>query len=894
MVEEIEKIGNEISITIDGRNINCTPGTSILDAASENGIKIPTLCHHPHLKPIGACRLCLVEDEKSGRIMASCVTPASPDMTILTDSPTIKRYRTNIISLMIANHPESCILCNQGNRCELRRIAAELGVGEIGLYPMPHYIGLEEANPFIIRDLSKCILCGKCIRSDHELVAVGAIEYNLRGFRSRPSTVHEAPLEQSSCTFCGTCVSMCPTGALLAKNTQHVGSPQIESSTICGFCGVGCSLVMGSVDGLVMDVNPSHQDDTVNRSTLCVRGHFAHDFLNVSERLTVPLIRKEGELSPTTWDEALEVIAERLLSIKKQNGPQSLGFLGSSKCTVEENYLFQKMARVIAGTNNVDNGSYCSGRTMISHIDERLDGGARVNPLDGLEKAEIIFVIGANPTQSAPVVAYSIKRATRQKGVPLIVADPRKTDLTPFSSLWLPLATQSDCELIQGIAALLFKRKSYDIDFINRFTEGFDSYRSSLSSIDLERVYRVTGLDNETMERAVDLIEGRKMAFVVGQGILQQRYGTYSMDALLNLALMTGSLGGDGKGLYLLSKENNQFGAWDMGAVPDYLPGGQSVQNDSIRKYWEQHWEVNLSPDPGLNTVRMIEEAEKGNMRALYIMGENPLRSLPQPERINKALSKLELLVVQDILTNETVDIADVVLPGAAFSEKDGSFTNLEGRVQCFEPVVSPPGEAKTDWEILDLLFTSMGSSRAYSSLQKIREEISQLVPMYRDLEHHEEAFWIRETSKRRLFHPSGEGDPIPFAPVISTEERRGDESYPFKAILGSLRYHLGSGTRTGYSARIKDFALRGGAEISPEDGVRLNLKDGDKIKISSPHGTISREVALTEDLSPGIIFIPIAFQNNDARHLVELSQIGEMDSSGSKECFVKIEKMEG
>jgi formate dehydrogenase alpha subunit len=684
---------------------------------------------------------------------------------------------------------------------------------------------------------------------------------------------------------------MCPTGALLAKNTHHVGSPQKESSTICGFCGVGCSLVMGSVDGLVMDVNPSHRDDKVNRSTLCVRGHFAHDFLNVSERLTAPLIRKEGELSPSTWDEALEVIAERLLSIKKQNGPQSLGFLGSSKCTLEENYLFQKMARVIAGTNNVDNGSYSSGRTIISHINERFDGGARVNPLDGLEKAEIIFVIGANPTQSAPVVGYSIKRATRHMGIPLIVADPRNTDLTPFSSLWLHLATQSDCELIQAVSALLFKRNSYDIDFVNRFTEGFDGYRNSLSSIDLERAYRVTGLDKETMERAVDLIEGRKMALVVGQGVLQQRYSTNTMDALLNLALLTGSLGGDGKGLYLLSKENNQFGAWDMGAVPDYLPGGQSVQNDSIRNHWEQHWEVKLSPDPGLNMVRMIEEAEKGNMRALYIMGENPLRTLPQPDRVKKALSELELLVVQDILANETVEIADVVLPGAAFSEKGGSFTNLEGRVQCFEPVVSPPGEAKPDWEILDLLFTSMGSSKAYSSLQKIREEISRLVPMYRDLEHHEEAFWIRQTSKRRLFHPSGEGDPIPFAPVISTEERRGDESYPFKAILGSLRYHLGSGTRTAYSARIKDFALRGDAEISPEDAVRLNLKDGDKVKISSPHGTISREVALTKDVSPGMIFIPMAFQNNDARHLVELSQIGEGDSSGSKECFVKIEK---
>ena len=358
----------ELSLTINGKTISCPQGMSILNAALENGIKIPTLCHHPHLEPVGTCRLCIVEDEKSGRIMASCVTPVSPNMAIQTDSPIIKRHRRNIIRLMMANHPESCIVCSQGNRCELRQIAAELGVGQIDLYPMPYYTGLEEANPFIIRDLSKCILCGRCIRACNELVVVGAIDYNLRGFKSRPATVHEMPLEKSSCTFCGTCVSLCPTGALSMKNTRYVGSPQKESSTICGFCGVGCSLAMGSVDGQIIEVNPSHQEDTVNLSTLCVRGHFTHDFLNVSERLIRPLIRTDGELTPAPWNEALEVVARGLISIKKKNGPQSLAFLGSSKCTIEENYLFQKIARVVVGTNNVDNGSYGSGRTICSCI----------------------------------------------------------------------------------------------------------------------------------------------------------------------------------------------------------------------------------------------------------------------------------------------------------------------------------------------------------------------------------------------------------------------------------------------------------------------------------------------------------------------------------------------
>ena len=884
----------EISLTINGKNISCPSGTSILNAALENGIKIPTLCHHPHLEPVGACRLCLVEDEKTGRIMASCVTPASPNMVVQTDTPILKKHRINIIRLMMANHPESCIVCSQGNRCELRQIAAELGVGQIELYPMPHYTGLEEANPFIIRDLSKCILCGKCIRADHELVVVGAIDYNLRGFKSRPATVHEMPLEKSSCTFCGTCVSLCPTGALSIKNTRYVGSPQNESSTICGFCSVGCSLVMGSVDNKIVEVNPSHKEDTVNRSTLCVRGHFAHDFLNVSERLTSPLIRRDGDLSPATWDEALVVVAKELISIKKKNGPQSLAFLGSSKCSVEENYLFQKMARVIFGTNNVDNCSYGSSKAVINLINEKLNDGGRIKPLAGLEEAEVIFVIGADSTQSVPVVSYSLKRASMIEGIPLIVADPRKTDLVSFSSLWLPLAPHSDSAMINALAAILYKRRSYDIDFINRVTEGFDLYSDGLSSVDLKKMSRYTGLNIELMEKAADLIEGKKIAFVIGHGIMQQRYGALAMDALLNLTLMTGSLGDDGQGLYLLARENNQMGAWDMGAAPDFLPGRQPIYNDIIRKHWEQNWEVKLSPDPGLNIIRMVEEAEKHSLKALYIMGENPLRSLPQPERISDALNNLELLIVQDILTNETTQLADVVLPGAAFSEKGGTFTNLEGKIQSFEPVVSPPGEAKSDWKILDLLFAKIGYSKKYSSLKDIRTEISSLVPMYSELGRNRGETWIKETGNLRPFHPDGGGEPIHFSPVITPEDERSDKDYPFTAILGSLRYHLGSGTRTGYSDRIKDFGLKGETEISPEDGARLNLKEGDKVKISSPYGSIVREMTLKKDLRPGLIFIPTAFHNNDVRQLIELTQLGEADSPGWKECQVKVEKIEG
>lgn len=878
-----------ITLTINGKSIRCPGGTTVLEAANQNGIKIPRLCYHPDLKPAGACRLCLVEDEKTGRLMASCVMPVSQNMAILTDSPRVKKHRRNVIRLMMAEHPESCLVCSKGNRCRLRQIAGELGVGETGLYHMSHYRGFEEANPFIIRDINKCILCGKCIRADMELVVVGAIDYNYRGFNSRPATLHELPLENSTCTFCGTCVSMCPTGALMPKNSQYVGTPQRESSTICGFCGVGCSLDMGSIDGQVVEVNPSCKKDSVNRSALCIRGHFAHDFLNVKERLTHPMIRRQGEWVKVPWDEALDYVAERLAGIKKEFGPQSIGFLGSSKCTNEENYLFQKIARVILGTNNIDNGGYLNGSTIVGLLNERTAGGWRVSPLDTLECAESIVVLGADPTHSLPVVGYYLKRAAK-KGIPLIVADPRKTELARFSSVWLPVIPNKDVELIDCLAALLWKKFAHDSNFIQRFTRGITPYTDGLSSFNVQRLCVDSGPDMDSFERAACLLAGKKIAFLIGGGILQQRNGSHAIQALINLSLMTGSLGHKKGGIYVLAKENNQMGAADMGALPDCLPGDRPIRSDAERKLWEKRWNAKISPDPGLNLVRMIQESESGNLKALFIMGENPLRSLPQKERVRTALEKLDFLVVQDILATETYEMAHAVLPGAAFSEKGGSFTNLEGRIQSFLPAAAPPGEARPDWKILSLLYERMGTSGGYSSLEKIRGEIRRLIPMYEQLGQDGGVSWVKHTSHLGLFHPEGKGDPIRFSPVIPVEDGRPDDVYNCNAILGSQRYHLGCGTRTSYSARIRQFDLKGEVEISHEDASAYHLKDGDTIKISSPSGSIVREVKINKGLVPGFIFVPIAFHNNDVMNLIELGQWGEVGFCGLNECRVRIE----
>jgi formate dehydrogenase alpha subunit len=883
-----------IALTIDGRKIICPAGTSILEAAEQNDIRIPKLCHHPDLKPFGACRMCLVEDKKTGRLMASCVTPAAPEMVVQTTNERITQHRRNIARLMIAEHPESCIVCSKGNRCQLRWVAARLGVGETDLYHMPNYKPYEEANPFIIRDLSKCILCGKCIRADHELVAVGAIDYNLRGFSSRPATAHELGLEQSSCTFCGTCVSMCPTGALSAKNSQYVGSPEKEAVSICGFCSVGCSLAMGAAGERIVDVNPAQLPGSVNKATLCVRGHFAHDFLNSPQRLISPLGRKIGEtetdqLVPLTWDDALGRISKRLLEIKSENGPQSIAFLGSSKCSNEENYLFGKIARSIIGTNNIDNGGYIYGQPLLKVLDEKTAGGYRLSRLADLEKAEAILVLGADPNHSVPVVSYYLKKAAR-KGIPLILADPRRTELAAFASIWLAIRPQSDLELINGLAALLHEHKAYDSSFVDRYTEGFSLFRYGLSSLDMDRISSLTNLDTTAINETVSLLKQKKVAIVIGHGIIQQQNALHTLGAILNLALMTGSLGSTGAGLFVLARESNQSGAIDMGSAPDCLPGRQPLDDEAARKNWETLWKTNISPDPGLNLVRMIEAAEKGSLKALYIMGENPLRALPESERVRKALAKLEFLVVQDILNNETARVADVVLPGAAISEKQGSITNLEGRIQTFHPVVSPPGKARPDWQILDLLAAELSGSDAYGSIEKVRDEIRQLVPAYGSLNGQNQG-WLQPTNGLALYKAQGADDLISFYPVVSTEDEPDDRNYPLIAIIGSLRYQLGSGTRTHASGRIQGFDLAGQVEISLQDSAALDLKDDDTVTVTSASGSVTREIRIDQSLGAGQIFVPTGYNGNDAMNLLALSDITQPGSPGWKTVRVKIKK---
>jgi len=885
-----ERKVDTIKLTIDDREVIAEKGATVLEVALNAGIYIPTLCYDPDLKPYGGCRLCVVEIEGMRGLVGSCTTPATDGMVVHTETERVNRSRRITMELITANHHGDCLTCAKNQDCELLKIARYLGIEQEHidrLRKSTQVLPMDKSHPAFIRDPNKCILCAKCVRACHEIAVVGAIDLAFRGNSARVATFGDKPIVESICKSCGECVARCPTGALVPKWEKP---PAKEVKTICPYCGVGCSLYLGVLDNKIVSVR-GDSEGPANKGSLCVKGRWGYDFISHPERLTTPLIRIPGTTRATghngkvheifreaSWDEALELVANKLLELKEDHGADSITALSSAKCTNEDNYVMQKFVRAVIGTNNIDHcARLCHASTVVGGI-AAFGQGAMSNSYSDFEKTELFFVIGSNTTECHPIIGSIVKRGVKFGGAKLIVADPRSTELGEYATAKLHHKPGTDVALINGLMHVIIRDGLEDKEFIRERTEGFEDMRQLVEEYTPEVVETITGVPQADTEAAARLFGEVKSACILyGMGITQHTTGTDNVKSVANLLLLTGNIGREGTGFSPLRGQNNVQGACDMGALPNVYPGYQKVDDPAVRMKFETAWGVELSDHPGLTVTEVANAILKGDIKGLYVMGENPMLSEPHLEHMKQALEKLEFLVVQDIFLSETAWLADVVFPAAAFAEKDGSFTNTERRIQRVRQAVLPPGEAKPDWEIISVLAEKMGQPLGYHGANQITEEIASLTPIYGgvhfdrldhgglqwpcpDASHPGTSFLYHDgfARGRGKFHAV---DYIPPAEAIS-------KGYPLILTTGRVLEHWHTGTMSRRSRVLSELNPSGVVEMHPSDAAKLGLVEHDVIVVASKRGKLEAPLHITEDSPPGLVFMPFHWREAAANIL--------------------------
>jgi formate dehydrogenase alpha subunit len=913
----------EIALTIDGRTVRTQKGSTVLEAARQAGIYIPALCDHPDLSPIGSCKLCIVEIEGQNVRPTSCTTLAEEGMVVRTKTDELQEMRRNALEMILAltNHPTSCLFCDRKDECTdlrecMRKFPQAVGCkycpndGECELQDAVRYTGLERIRysttysnlpvfrePFFDRDYNLCILCSRCVRTCQEVRGEGVLVFDVNYHRQH--AIGPIKLMESDCKFCGACVDVCPTGALRARS-ERWERPDHSVVTTCPFCGVGCVMEIGVLDGHIVRIR-GKRGETPNNGQLCVKGRFGLDFVESPERLKTPLIRKDGRLVPASWDEAMALIVEKFSRFKGDR----FALLSSAKCTNEENYLAQKLSRLVMETNNVDHCARLCHASTVAALAAAFGSGAMTNSIEELKDAGCIFITGSNTTEQHPVIALKIKEAKR-RGAKIIVANPRWIELCKLADVWLRQQPGTDVPLILGMCKVILDENLVDEEFIEERCEGFEEFRSSLANVSLEGVAEIAGVDESLIKEAARVYAGSGPSSIVySMGITQHSHGTDNILSLANLAMMTGNLGKPASGINPLRGQNNVQGACDMGALPNVLPGYQAVTNGDLRKKFEDKWGKKLPEKPGLTLMEIFDAVHDEKIDCMYIIGENPRISDPDSTHVAEALEKLDFLVVQEIFLSETASLADVVLPAASFAEKDGTFTNTERRVQRVRKVLEPVGDAKPDWMIISEIGRRMGYEEefSYESPSEIMDEIASLTPSYGGMNYdriekaglqwpcpnpdHPGTPYLHKTGFTR-----GKGlfSVVDYRPSMELP----DDEYPFILTTGRILCHFHTGTMTRKVPGLNYLRNEELVEINPKDGRALGIEDGDIVEVSSRRGTVRAKAKMTEKSSEGVAFMTFHFAETPTNVLTNpaldpVAKIPEL-----KVCAVKLSKAGG
>ncbi|MDZ7759047.1 MAG: formate dehydrogenase subunit alpha [Desulfovermiculus sp.] len=894
----------EPSLSMNGRNMVFQEGETILQVAERNHVHIPVLCHMHGLVPTATCRICVVEDEKAGTLVTACSTPAREGMIVATESKRVVSSRKMTLRLLLASGNHDCLLCPANGECTLQDLAYRYQVPATAFSRQVPPYALEAVNPFILRDFAKCILCGRCVRACQEIQVNQAISIGFRGKLSKIVAAGDRPLKDSDCVFCGECVQVCPTGALLPKDARFRARPWEEQRvrTTCPYCGVGCQMYLHVKDNTIQRVT-GVEEAQPNAGSLCVKGRFGFGYVHSPERLTTPLIKENGEFREASWEEALQACAHGLLQVKDKNGPDSIGVLSSAKMTNEENYLLQKFTRTVLGTNNIDHCARLCHSSTVAGLGQIFGSGAMTNSIADIPQAEVILITGSNTTESHPVLSTKIKQAITRKGTKLIIVDPRRIPLVGFAHTWLRQNLGTDIAWINGMMHVILEEDLFDHRFVDQRTQGLEDLRRIVSSYTPEYVYQLTGIEPEALRSAARLYAQAKAASIIyTMGITQHVCGTDNVKSLANLAMLCGHMGIEGGGVNPLRGQNNVQGACDMGALPNVYSGYQPVTDQAARSKMEQAWGVSSLPaQEGLKVTQMIPKVLQSEMRAMYIVGENPALSDPDSGHVHQALADLDFLVVQDIFLTETARYAQVVLPACTFAEKGGTFTNTERRVQRVRPAIPPLGNSLPDSEIILALAARMGATWEYEGPEQVMREIATVTSQYAGIDY--------SRLKDEGLHwpccsPDDPGTPIlhceqftcglgQFQPQEFTSPAEvPDEEYPMWLTTGRILYQYHTGTMTRKSKGLNSLAPECLVEMSPKDAQNYDLQDQDQVRVISRRGAIQAKVKISLAAVPGTVFIPFHYAEAAANVLTNPQSDPVSGIPEFKACAVQLSRI--
>jgi formate dehydrogenase major subunit len=890
-----------VQFKLNGRDVEAQPGESILEAARRYGVEVPHLCYKPGYRADGNCRACMVEIKGERTLAPSCCRTPRAGMEVTTDSARARGSQRMVLELLLADMPASASDAKLAAAptspyaldSELDRWAARLQVG-VPRLPRRAQPCADLSHPAIAVNLDACIQCTRCVRACREEQMNDVIGYAFRGEHAKIVFDLDDPMGLSTCVACGECVAACPTGALMPSGGVGLHEVDRRVDSVCPYCGVGCQLTFNVKDNRILYV--TGRDGPANHGRLCVKGRYGFDYAHHRQRLTRPLVRRPGVpkhkdfvIDPgewrevfreATWDEALSLAAGGLAKIRERDGKHALAGFGSAKGSNEEAYLFQKLVRVGFGSNNVDHCTRLCHASSVAALMESLNSGAVSYPVGDVAHAEVIFVIGANPTVNHPVAATWIKNAVR-RGAKLVVADPRRTELARFATHCLQFRADADVALLNAMLYTIIDEGLVDEAFVRDRTSGFEALAQNARKYRPELMAPVCGIPAHTIREVARLYARAKASMILwGMGVSQHIHGTDNARCLIALAMVTGQIGRPGTGLHPLRGQNNVQGASDSGLIPMVYPDYQRVDNPEARHRFEKRWGVPLDARPGLTVVEIMNAASAGRIRGLYVMGENPAMSDPDVDHAREALAALEHLVVQDIFLTETAYLADVVLPATAWPEKVGTVTNTDRMVQLGRQALEPPGEAKEDLWIIVAMARHLGLDWHYAHPREVFDEMRQCMDSIAGIT------WERLESESSVTYPcEREGDPgeavvfkdhfptvtgraklVP-ADLIPAAERP-DAQYPLVLITGRQLEHWHTGSMTRRAGVLDAIEPEPVASLHPLDLDRLGIRAGDVLTVQSRRGAVSLYARADDGVPVGAVFIPFCYYEAAANKL--------------------------